>query len=150
MTKDEKYMQLALEEAEKAADIDEVPIGAVIVCDDQVVARAHNLKEATHRAIGHAEILAIDKANKALKSWRLDSCDLYVTIEPCPMCAGAIIQSRIKRVIYGAKDYKAGAHQSVLNLFEHPFNHQVDISSGVMEEECTSILQNFFKKLRKR
>ncbi|MCF7925725.1 MAG: tRNA adenosine(34) deaminase TadA [Candidatus Izimaplasma sp.] len=150
MTADEMYMALALEEAQKAADIGEVPIGAVIVCEGEVIARAHNLKEATNRAIGHAEILAIDKANETLQSWRLDRCDLYVTIEPCPMCAGAIIQSRIKRLIYGAKDYKAGAHQSVVNIFDQAFNHRVDVTSGILEDSCTLILKKFFHELRKK
>ncbi|MEC9485744.1 MAG: tRNA adenosine(34) deaminase TadA [Candidatus Izemoplasma sp.] len=150
MTKDEQYMQIAIEEAEKAKALDEVPIGAVIVCGDQIIARAHNLRERDNRAIGHAEILAIEKANQILQSWRLDTCDLYVTIEPCPMCAGAIIQSRIKRVVYGAKDYKSGVHESVMNLFEYPFNHQVEVVSGVLEHKCTNILKTFFKELRKR
>lgn len=148
--KHEEYMRLALEEAEKAYSKGEVPIGAIIVCDDQVISRAHNIRELNQRAIGHAEILAIEAANKKLKSWRLDSCTLYVTIEPCPMCAGAIIQSRIQKVVYGAKDLKAGVHQSVTNLFELPFNHQVDVLSGVLEEECKDIIQRFFKALRKQ
>lgn len=146
---DEKFMGIALEEAQLAFEKGEVPIGAVIVCDNKVIAKTHNLRELSNRAIGHAEILAIDEANKKLNSWRLDSCTLYVTIEPCPMCAGAIIQSRIKRVVYGAKDLKAGVHQSVFNLFEYPFNHKVDVISGVLENECREIIQRFFKSLRK-
>ena len=149
MYSDDYFMGLAIEEARLAFDKGEVPIGAVIVCNDEVVSKAHNLREISNRAIGHAEILAIDKANKKLNSWRLDSCTLYVTIEPCPMCAGAIIQSRIKKIVYGAKDLKAGVHQSVFNLFEYPFNHQVEVVSGVLETECREIIQTFFKSLRK-
>lgn len=149
MYSDDYFMGLALEEASLAFDKGEVPIGAVIVCDDVIISRAHNLREISNRAIGHAEILAIEEANKKLNSWRLDRCTLYVTIEPCPMCAGAIIQSRIKKVVYGAKDLKAGVHQSVLNLFDYPFNHQVEIVSGVLENECKEIIQTFFKSLRK-
>lgn len=149
MRSDEYYMGLALEEAQLAFDKGEVPIGAIIVCDEEVISRTHNLREISNRAIGHAEILAIDEANKKLDSWRLDSCTLYVTIEPCPMCAGAIIQSRIKRIVYGSKDLKAGVHQSVFNLFEYPFNHQVEVVSGVLENDCREIIQTFFKSLRK-
>ena len=145
-----KYMKMALKEAKKAFKKNEVPIGAVIVRDNKVIAKAHNLRETNNLATSHAEILAIQKANKKIKSWRLDSCIMYVTIEPCPMCAGAIIQSRIKQVVYGARDLKAGAHDSVLNLFEYPFNHKVNVGSGVMEEESAKIITQFFKKLRKR
>ena len=143
-------MKMALKEARKALKKDEVPIGAVIVRDDKVVAKAHNLRETNNLATSHAEILAIQKANKKLKSWRLDSCTLYVTIEPCPMCAGAIIQSRIKEVVYGARDLKAGAHSSVLNLFELPFNHKVNVKSGILEAESANIISQFFKNLRKK
>lgn len=142
-------MKMALDEAKKAYQELEVPIGAVIVCDDEVIASAHNTREATNQAVNHAEILAIKQANAKLESWRLDRCTLYVTIEPCPMCAGAIIQSRIKRVVYGASDYKAGAHQSKLNMFEIEFNHKVDVKSGVLESESKNLIQDFFKKLRK-
>ena len=144
------YMKIALEEAQKAYDELEVPIGAVIVCDNKIVAKAYNKREQTNKATGHAEILAIEKANETLNSWRLDSCTMYVTIEPCPMCAGAIIQSRIKEVIYGAKDHKTGSHESVVDLFDKPFNHQVKVSSGIMEQECSEILSKFFKELRKK
>ncbi|MBN2604245.1 MAG: nucleoside deaminase, partial [Bacilli bacterium] len=109
----------------------------------------HNLREKSKLATGHAEILAIQKANKKLKSWRLDSCTLYVTIEPCPMCAGAIIQSRMKNIVYGATDAKSGSHTSVVNLFELPFNHQVIIEKGVLEKECSQIVTDFFKEIRK-
>ena len=150
MSKHNKYMKMALKEAKKALKKNEVPIGAVIVRDDKVIARAHNLRETNNLATSHAEILAIQKANKKLKSWRLDSCTLYVTIEPCPMCAGAIIQSRIKEVVYGARDLKAGAHSSVLNLFEFPFNHKVNVKSGILEVESANIISQFFKGLRKK
>ena len=144
-----KYMKMALKEAKKAMKKNEVPIGAVIVCDNKVIAKAHNMREKHKLATSHAEILAIQKANKKIKSWRLDSCTLYVTIEPCPMCAGAIIQSRVKSVVYGARDLKAGAHSSVLNLFEYPFNHKVHVEFGIMEEESAKIISQFFKKIRK-
>ena len=142
-------MKMALKEANKAFKKNEVPIGAIIVKDDKVIARAHNMREKNNLATSHAEILVIEKANKKLKSWRLDSCTLYVTIEPCPMCAGAIIQSRIKEVVYGARDLKAGAHASALNLFEIPFNHKVNVKSGVLEVESANIISQFFKNLRK-
>mgnify|MGYP002639529523 CR=1 FL=1 len=142
-------MRIALEEAQKAYDKREVPIGAVIVCEDEVIARAHNTREASNQAINHAEILAISEANEKLKSWRLDTCTLYVTIEPCPMCAGAILQSRIKKIVYGASDLKAGAHKSKLNLFEIDFNHKTEVVSGVLEEESKNMMQEFFKELRK-
>lgn len=143
-------MKMALNEASKAFKKNEVPIGAVIVRDNKVIAKAHNLRVKNNLTTSHAEILAIEKANKKLKSWRLDSCTLYVTIEPCPMCAGAIIQSRMKEVVYGARDLKAGAHASVLNLFELPFNHKVNVQFGILEEECSNIISKFFKKLRKK
>ncbi len=145
----ESYMSMALEEAQKAYDKKEVPIGAVIVCDGEVISRAHNTREASNRAVNHAEIIAINKANDKLQSWRLDRCTLYVTIEPCPMCAGAIIQSRIPKVVYGATDIKAGAHKSKLNLFDLEFNHKVEVQSGVLEEESKNIIKKFFKELRK-
>ncbi len=144
-----KYMKMALKQAKKALKKKEVPIGAIIVRDGKVIAKTHNLREKTNRTTAHAEILAIEKANKVLKSWRLDSCILYVTVEPCPMCAGAIIQSRISHVVYGAKDLKAGSHESVVDLFDKPFNHSVQVTSGIMEEECSEIITGFFKKLRK-
>lgn len=145
----EKFMKIALKEAKKAAKKKEVPIGAVIVKNDKVIAKAHNLREKSNLATGHAELLAIQKANKKLKSWRLDRCTLYVTIEPCPMCAGAIIQSRIGKLVYGAQDLKSGTHQSVVNLFDKTFNHKVDVEYGIMEEECGQVVTDFFRKLRK-
>jgi len=148
--KNNKYMKMALEQAQEGFDKGEVPIGAVIVLNGKVISKAHNLREKLNLATGHAEILAIDRANKILKSWRLENCTLYITLEPCPMCAGAIIQSRIKNVVYGARDKKSGAHKSVVNLFDFPFNHKVEIESGVMEKECGEILTNFFTKVRNR
>jgi len=145
----EKFMKIALKEAKKAAKKKEVPIGAVIVKNDKVIAKAHNLREKTNLATGHAELLVIQKANKKLKSWRLDRCTLYVTIEPCPMCAGAIIQSRIGKLVYGAQDLKSGTHQSVVNLFDKTFNHKVEVEYGIMEEECGEVVTEFFRKLRK-
>jgi tRNA(adenine34) deaminase len=145
-----KYMKLALKEANKAYKKNEVPIGAVIVKDNKVIAKAHNLRVKNNLTTSHAEILVIQKANRKLKSWRLDSCTLYVTIEPCPMCAGAIIQSRIKEVFYGARDLKAGVHSSVINLFELPFNHKVEVKSGILEEESAKIISKFFKKIREK
>ena len=141
-------MKKALKEAKKAYKKKEVPIGAIIVKDGKIIAKAHNLREKTNKATAHAELLAIERANKKLKSWRLDTCTLYVTIEPCPMCAGAIIQSRIKEVVYGAKEMKTGAHRSVVKLFDKKFNHQVKVTSGVMEKECGNMISDFFKTLR--
>lgn len=143
-----KFMKVALNEARKAAKKNEVPIGAVIVLNNKIIAKAHNLREKKHNATAHAEILAIQKANRKIKSWRLDSCTMYVTIEPCPMCAGAIIQSRIKNVVYGAQDLKSGVHKSILNLFDYSFNHKVDVKSGILEEECGNIITEFFKQIR--
>ncbi len=145
---DEKYMQIALKEAQKAYKKGEVPVGAVIVRNGEIIAKAHNTRETKKNAVNHAELLVIKKACEKLEGWRLWECELYVTLEPCPMCAGAIINSRIKRVVFGAKDKKAGCCESVVNLFELPFNHKPVIKSGVLEKECTTILQDFFKQLR--
>lgn len=143
-------MKLALKEAKKAYDKGEVPVGAVIVKDGKVISKAYNLKEIKNDTTNHAEILAIKKASKKLNSWRLIDCEMYVTLEPCSMCAGALIQSRIKKVYIGAMDYKTGACGSVLNLLEnYSFNHKVEVETGVMKEECTSIIKSFFKELRK-
>ncbi len=147
--RDREYMRLALELAAQAAEEDEVPVGAVVVCDGKVVGTGRNRREKEKNALCHAEIEAIDSACKALGGWRLHKCDLYVTLEPCPMCSGAIINSRIKRLVYGASDKKSGCAGSVTNLFEKPFNHKPEIVCGVMEEECRAILQDFFSKLRK-
>lgn len=148
---DEKGMALAIEEAKKAEVLGEVPIGAVIVHQDDVIATAFNLREKLQTTGSHAEMLAIDKANQALGSWRLEECTLYVTLEPCPMCAGAILQSRIPRVVYGAKDAKAGCAGSLFNLLtDDRFNHQVEVVPGVMEEESSQLLSDFFKALRQK
>ena len=146
----EKFMKEALKEAQKAYDKEEVPVGAIIVKNGEIVARAHNLKESKNNAICHAEILAIKKASKKLGAWRLSDCEMYVTLEPCPMCAGALIQSRIKKVYIGTMDNKTGACGSVFNLLEdYTFNHKVEHETGILQEECEKILQDFFKKLRK-
>ena len=143
-------MKEALKEAKKAYDKLEVPAGAVIVKEGKIIARAHNLKETKYDTTKHAEILAIQKASKKLNNWRLIDCDMYVTLEPCSMCAGAIINSRIRKVYIGALDEKTGAAGSVLNLFEDfTFNHNVEVEKGIMQEECETMLKNFFKMLRK-
>lgn len=148
---DSIYMKAALKEAEKAYKKDEVPVGAVIVKDDKIIARAHNIKELKKDTTKHAEILAIQKASKKLESWRLENCTMYVTLEPCAMCTGALIQSRIKKVVIGTMDEKTGACGSVLNLLEdYKFNHSVEVERGVMEKECKQMLQQFFKELRDR
>lgn len=145
----EKYMKSALKEAKKAYDKGEIPVGAVIVKDGKIISRAHNLKELKNDTTKHAEILAIQKASKKLKSWRLEDCEMYVTLEPCSMCAGALIQSRIKKVYVGTMDYKTGACGSVLNLLQDfKFNHYVELETGVLKDECENILKNFFKDLR--
>ncbi len=147
----EKFMKAALKEAQKAYEKEEVPIGVVIVKDDKIIAKAHNLKEIKKDTTEHAEIIAIKKASKKLDSWRLTDCEMYTTLEPCPMCAGAIIQARIKKVYIGTMDEKTGACGSVLNLFkDHKFNHTVELEYGIMEKESKEILQDFFKKLRKK
>ncbi len=143
-------MKEALKEAKKAYDKLEVPVGAVVVKEGKIIARAHNLKETKYDTTKHAEILAIQKASKKLNSWRLIDCEMYVTLEPCSMCAGAIINSRIKKVYIGALDEKTGAAGSVLNLFEDfTFNHKVEVEKGIMQEECEKLLRDFFKMLRK-
>lgn len=142
-------MREALKEAKKAYDLGEVPVGCVIVKNDQIISRAHNLRESKQSSLAHAEILAIEKACKKLKSWRLDECDLYVTLEPCLMCSGAIINSRINRLIYGAFEPKFGVHKSLTNVFDIKFNHEVKITSGILAEESNDLLKTFFKNLRK-
>ncbi len=147
----ENFMKEALKEAEKAYNKDEVPVGCVIVKDGKIIARAHNLKESKNDTTNHAEILAIHKASKKLQSWRLIDCDMYVTLEPCTMCAGAIINARIRKLYFGAKDEKTGAVGSVFNLLEdYTFNNKVDYEEGIMQKECEDILKKFFKELRKR
>ncbi len=150
MEEKNKFMKQALKEAKKAYEKLEVPVGAVIVKDGKIIAKAHNLKETKTDTTKHAEILAIQKASKKLESWRLLDCEMYITLEPCSMCAGAIINSRIKKVYIGALDEKTGAAGFVLNLFEdYKFNHKVEVEKGVMQEECENILKDFFKMLRK-
>ena len=147
---EEKFMKEALKEAKKAYEKLEVPVGCVIVKDGKIIARAHNLKETKADTTKHAEILAIQKASKKLNSWRLLDCEMYVTLEPCSMCAGAIINSRIKKIYIGTLDEKTGACGSVLNLFEdYKFNHKVEVQKDVMKIECETILKDFFKELRK-
>ena len=142
-------MQEALKEAKKAYKKLEVPVGAVITKSGEIIARAHNLKETKKDTTKHAEIIAIQKASKKLNAWRLEECEMYITLEPCTMCAGAIINSRIKKVYIGTKDNKTGAVGSVLNLFEDfTFNHKVESEIGLMQEECEKILKQFFKELR--
>ena len=151
MEKDEKFMKIALKEANKSFQLDEVPVGVVIVKDDKIIARGHNLRETKQDPTGHAEIIAIKKASKKLKSWRLIDCTIYVTLEPCSMCAGAIMWSRIKRVVYGAKDIKGGAIGSSFNLFEQKgINHKPEVTSGVLETEASRLLKDFFKTKRQK
>ena len=146
----EKFMQEAIKEAKKAYKKLEVPVGAVIVKNGEIIAKAHNLKETKYDTTKHAEILAIQKASKKLKSWRLLDCEMYITLEPCTMCAGAIINSRIKKIYIGTMDEKTGAVGSKLNLFEdYTFNHKVEVETNVLKEECEKILKEFFKELRK-
>ena len=151
MTTDEQFMQEAIAEAKKAGEKLEVPIGAVIVKDDVVIARGHNLRETDQVATRHAEIAAIEAANSAVGSWRLEDCTMYVTLEPCSMCAGAIVLSRIPRVVYGATDPKAGCAGTLMNLLtDSRLNHQAEVVTGVLEAECSSLLKDFFKQVRKQ
>ena len=146
---EEKFMREALKEAKKAYDKLEIPVGAVIVKDGKIIARAHNQKETKCDTTNHAEILAIQKASKKIKSWRLLDCEMYVTLEPCSMCAGAIINSRIKKVYIGTMDEKTGAVGSVFNLFnDYTFNHKVEYETGILKNECEEIIKSFFKELR--
>lgn len=146
----ERFMKEALKEAKKAYDKLEVPVGAVIVKDGKVIARAHNVKEEKKDTTKHAEIIAISKASKKLESWRLMDCEMYVTLEPCSMCAGALINARIKKVYIGTMDEKTGACGSVFNLLkDYTFNHTVEIETGILQEDCESMLKSFFRELRK-
>ena len=148
---DKKYMQMALAEARKAYQQAEVPIGAVVVCDDKVVGRGFNRREQTQDPTSHAEMIALREAAEKEASWRLEECQLYVTLEPCPMCAGAILQSRIKRLVFAARDPKAGAVKSLYQLLEdNRFNHQVEVVEGIMKDESAQLLKKFFRELRKR
>ena len=146
--KDEHFMREALKQANKALAIDEVPVGCVITLDDKIIARGYNMREKEKLSTNHAEIITINKACKKLNSWRLEDCTMYVTLEPCVMCAGAIIQSRVKRVVYGALDYRFGAHQSITNLFDLKLNHKVEVVGGILENECSKIITDFFSALR--
>ncbi len=151
LEKDLEFMKAAIEEAKKAANLGEVPIGAVIVYQNEIIARAHNLRETSQNAVTHAELMAIQQACEAIGSWRLEETTLYVTLEPCPMCAGAILQSRIPRVVYGARDMKAGCVDSLYRLLNDArFNHECDVTEGVLAEECGQMLTDFFRNLRER
>lgn len=146
---DEQFMKEAIKQAKKAYKQDEVPIGCVIVQNGEIIARAYNKRNKKRNPLAHAEIMAINKASKVLGDWRLEDCTMYITLEPCQMCAGAIVQARIPKVVIGSMNPKAGCAGSILNLLQvQAFNHQVELVRGVMEEECTNMLQEFFKELR--
>ncbi|TCN17258.1 tRNA adenosine(34) deaminase TadA [Mesobacillus foraminis] len=148
---DEVFMKMAIDQAKKAGEAGEVPIGAVIVLNGEVISEAYNLRETKQSSIAHAEVLAIDEACRKLGTWRLEGAELYVTLEPCPMCAGAIMLSRVERVIYGAADPKGGCAGTFMNLLQDErFNHQSEVVSGVLEEACGSLLTEFFRELRAR
>ena len=148
---DEHFMRLALKQAAKAKAIGEVPIGCIIVCSGKVVGRGYNRRNTNKTTLAHAELIAIDKASRKLGDWRLEGCTLYVTLEPCQMCSGAIVQSRIDRVVVGAMNPKAGCAGSILNILQmEEFNHQAELVTGVLEEECQGVLQGFFQELRQR
>ena len=150
MTQEEKYMKEAIRQAKKAAAVGDVPIGCVIVHEDKIIARAYNQRNKKKTTLAHAELLAIQKASKKLEDWRLEECTMYITLEPCQMCAGAIVQARIPRVVIGSMNPKAGCAGSILNILQIPtFNHQCEITKGVCEEECSEMLTTFFKELRK-
>ncbi|NLK73792.1 MAG: nucleoside deaminase [Clostridiales bacterium] len=151
MDSNEKYMKEALKQAKKAIALGEVPIGCVIVYKDKIIGRGYNKRNTKKTTLAHAELIAIEKASKVIGDWRLEDCTMYVTLEPCQMCSGAIVQARIKRVVIGTMNPKAGCAGSILNLLQmEEFNHQVELITGVMQEECTKVLQDFFKDLRVR
>ena len=151
MTQDEKYMKEAMKQAKKAAAIEEVPIGCVIVYKDKIIGRGYNKRNLKKNTLAHAEILAMNKASKVIGDWRLEDCTMYVTLEPCQMCSGAIVQSRMKKVVIGCMNPKAGCAGSVLNLLQvEGFNHQVELEIGVLEEECSTMMKQFFKELREK
>ena len=151
MTQDEKYMKAAIREAKKAYALDEVPIGCVIVQDGTIIARGYNRRNTEGNTLAHAELTAIKKASKKTGDWRLEDCTMYVTLEPCQMCAGAIIQSRLTRVVVGCMNPKAGCAGSVLNLLDiKQFNHQAELTTGVLEEECSALMTGFFRELREK
>lgn len=149
---DEAYMQIAFELARQAYEINEVPVGAIVVkkSTGKIIGKGYNRREIDKNPLAHAEIAAIKQAAETLGGWRLLDCDIYVTLEPCPMCCGAIINSRIERVIFGAFDSKSGSVESIINMFDLPFNHKPKIVSGIMQKECSEILSDFFTELRKR
>lgn len=151
MTENEKFMKEAIKQAKKARNIDEVPIGCVIVYDGKIIGRGYNRRNTDKSTLAHAEIIAIKKASKALNDWRLEDCVMYVTLEPCQMCAGAIVQARVPKVVIGSMNPKAGCCGSILNLLEEDrFNHQVEVERGVLDEECSIMLKNFFIELREK
>ncbi|MDD3221029.1 MAG: tRNA adenosine(34) deaminase TadA [Lachnospiraceae bacterium] len=150
MTQDERYMKEAIKQAKKAAAIEEVPIGCVIVYGDKIIGRGYNKRNLKKNTLAHAEIIAMNKASRVIGDWRLEDCTLYVTLEPCPMCAGAIVQARVPKVVIGSMNPKAGCAGSVLNVLQtEGFNHQVDVETGVLGDECSEMLSSFFKELRK-
>lgn len=151
MNQEEKFMKAAIREARKAEKLEEVPIGCVIVYEGKIIARGYNRRNTDKNTLAHAELLAIKKASKKLGDWRLEGCTLYVTLEPCQMCAGAIVQARIDKVVIGSMNPKAGCAGSVLNLLQiSAFNHQVEVEQGILEEECSTMLSSFFKNLREK
>ena len=150
MTQDEKYMKAAMKQAKKAAAIEEVPIGCVIIYEDKIIGRGYNKRNLKKNTLAHAEIIAMNKASKVIGDWRLEDCTMYVTLEPCPMCAGAIVQARIPKVVIGSMNPKAGCAGSVLNVLQTDgFNHQVEVETGVLGAECSEMLSSFFRELRK-
>ena len=151
MTEDERYMKEAIKQAKKAYALDEVPIGCVIVQDNKIIARGYNRRNTDKNALAHAEISAIKKASKKTGDWRLEDCTMYVTLEPCQMCAGAIVQSRMKKVVIGAMNPKAGCAGSVINILQmKQFNHQAEMENGILEKECADMFSTFFKELREK
>ncbi|MCI8292122.1 MAG: nucleoside deaminase [Hespellia sp.] len=149
MTQDEKYMKEALRQAKKAYALREVPIGCVIVCEDRIIARGYNRRTTDKNPLAHAELIAIKKASKKIGDWRLEDCTLYVTLEPCQMCSGAIVQARVPKVIVGCMNPKAGCAGSIINLLQmEAFNHQVELTTGVLGEECSQLMKQFFRELR--
>ena len=151
LTADEKYMKEAIRQGKKAEEVGDVPIGCVIVYEDKIIARGYNKRNKLHTTLAHAELLAIKKASKVLNDWRLEGCTMYVTLEPCQMCAGAIVQARIPKVVIGAMNPKAGCAGSILNILQMDrFNHQVEVERGVLEEECSIMMKEFFQAVREK